>query len=129
MIPACLLIVLGLGAIAVDGAVLHATQRSLIRSCAAAADDAAGMIDGRAVQRDGTIVLDTAAAARVARARLAPHFLPGAPTAPARVDVDGVRGTVDVEVEVAVDNLVFRGFPGATHDATIECHTRGRLRR
>ena len=128
MVPACMLVVLGLGTVAVDGAVLHAAQRRLLAICAAAADDAAGMVDARAVQLDGTVRLDPAAARRVALARLAPARRIGEQVGPPVVRGDAAAGTVDVATTVDVGRLVFRLLPGGAGQATVSCHARGRLR-
>ena len=128
MVPACMLVVLGLGTVAVDGAVLHAAQRRLIAICAAAADDAAGMVDARAVQFDGSVRLDPAAARRVALARLAPTRRIGAVAGPTTVAADAGAGTVDVATTVDVGRLVFRLLPGGAGRTTVSCHVRGRLR-
>ncbi|MFM7063260.1 MAG: hypothetical protein ACKO04_07180 [Actinomycetes bacterium] len=128
MVPACMLVVLGLGTVAVDGAVVHAAQRRLLMVCAAAADDAAGMVDARAVQRDGSVRLDEAAARRVATARLAATRRIGASAGPTRIVPDARRGTVDVATTVDVAHLVFRLLPGGAGPTTVSCHVRGRLR-
>lgn len=128
MVPACMLVVLGLGTIAVDGAVLHAAQRRLLAVCAAAADDAAGMVDARAVQLDGTVALDPVAARRVALARLVPARQIGEPVGRPAVHSDAAAGTVDVAATVDVGRLVFRLLPGGASRATVSCRARGRLR-
>ncbi|MFM7069883.1 MAG: hypothetical protein ACKOYM_10540 [Actinomycetes bacterium] len=129
LLPACFLIVIGLSAVAVDGAVMHAAQRRLAAVCAAAADDAAGMIDGRALHTTGDLRIDVAAATRVARARLAPRFLPGVPDRQPIITVDPVAGTVDVAAVARLEHLVFRNAPGAQRTVLLHCHSRGRLRR
>ena len=126
MVPACMLVVLGLGTVAVDGAVLHAAQRRLLAICAAAADDAAGMVDAKAVQFDGSVRLDPTAARRVALARLAPARGIGVLTGPTTVTAD--TSAVDVATTVDVGRLVFRLLPGGAGRATVSCHARGRLR-
>ena len=128
MVPACMLVVLGLGTVAVDGAVLHAAQRRLLAICAAAADDAAGMVDARAVQLDGTVRLDPAAARRVALARLAPARRIGEQVGPPAVRGDAAAGPVDVATTVDVRQLVFRLLPGGAGRTTVSCRARGRLR-
>ena len=128
MAPVCLLVVLGLGTVAVDGAVVHSAQRRLLAVCAAAADDAAGMVDARAVQHDGSVRLDPAAARRVAVARLGAARRIGPPAGPVQVAADAGRGTVDVAASVDVRRLVFRLLPGGARRASVSCHVRGRLR-
>ena len=128
LVPACMLVVLGLATIAVDGAVLHAAQRRLVAICAAAADDAAGMVDARAVQLDGSVRLDPAAATRVAMARLSLARRVGPPAGPTSVRVDAGRGTVEVRSSADVDRLVFRLLPGGARSTSVSCNVRGRLR-
>ena len=128
MVPACMLVVLGLGTVAVDGAVVHAAQRRLLAVCAAAADDAAGMVDARAVQADGAVRLDPAAARRVALARLAPARRIGQMVGAPVVASDAAAGTVDVATTVDVGRLVFRLLPGGAGRTTVSCHVRARLR-
>lgn len=128
MVPACMLVVLGLGTVAVDGAVLHAAQRRLLAVCAAAADDAAGMVDARAVQVDGSVRLDPVAARRVALARLVPARRIGEQVGAPSVVSDAAAGTVDLSATVDVGRLVFRLLPGGAGRTTVSCQVRGRLR-
>lgn len=128
MVPACMLVVLGLGTVAVDGAVVHAAQRRLLAICAAAADDAAGMVDARAVQVDGSVRLDPVAARGVALARLAPARRIGQQVGTPDVSSNASSGTVDVATTVDVGRLVFRLLPGGAGRTTVSCHVRARLR-
>ncbi|CAN5650170.1 hypothetical protein BH10ACT3_BH10ACT3_07710 [soil metagenome] len=70
LVPAIMLILIALGSIAVDMTAVFGAQRATQQVVAAAADDAAGMLDSRAIQRDGTIAIDPIAAERVAVAHI-----------------------------------------------------------
>ena len=129
MLPACLLAVLCLGAITIDGAVAHAAQRRLSIICAAAADDAAGMLDSHSIQTSGTVRLDPAGAIRVARGRLNQRQLPGRLLGPARITANQAAGTVDIELTVRVERFVFRQLPGGLNHLDLHVHTRGRIRK
>ena len=110
LVPAMMLVLIVLAGIAVDLVASHVAQRSLYRTVSAAADDAAGMIDGRRLQADGSLTIDDAAAERVVRTRLATSDLPG-PVTEAVVDTDDT--TVEVRVRVLIPRIFLRAVPGA----------------
>ena len=129
LIPTCFLVVIGLSAVAVDGAIVHSAQRRLAAVCAASADDAAGMLDERTLHSSGVVQLDPLEATRMAQSRLRPDLLPGPLVGQPTIHVDAAHGTVDVEASIRLNQLIFRAMPGATRAVVLRCHSRGRLRR
>ena len=126
LVPALALVLIVLGAIAVDLVAAHAAQRSLHRVVSAAADDAAGMVDARSYQRDGVLRIDPTAAERVVRARLRTADLPG------RIETTTVTvgdTTVDVQVRATVPHVFLGALPGAADIESVPIRVRGRLER
>jgi hypothetical protein len=120
------LVLIVLAAIALDLTVVAGAQRSAERVAASAADDAAGMIDGRAHQLDGSVRIDRSAAERVVRARLGTADLVGDVR---DVQIEITDTTVDVVVRVESPHLFLRAVPGMD-DASLSApiHVRARLR-
>src|SRR3954453_130837 len=77
VVPAMTLVLLALAGIAVDLTALHGAHRSVHRSVWAAADEGAGVGDGREGQASGRAVIDPEAATRLATAHLPTAQLPG----------------------------------------------------
>lgn len=123
LVPAMMLVVIALAAIAVDLVASHAAQRSMFRTASAAADDAAGMIDARRLQRDGALVVDRDAAQRVVRARLDVDDLPGQ-LLESVVTVQDT--TVEVRLRVRVRHIFLDSVPGIDSD-TVPIRVRARL--
>jgi hypothetical protein len=107
--PALVLVLIVLGGMAVDLALVRSARRALDDSVAAAADDAAGMLDERRLLVDGTVLIDPAAARRVAEARLGTTRLTGR-VAAVRVDVRGTE--VRVEADLSVPPVFLRALGG-----------------
>ena len=126
LVPAMLVVLLSLGAIALDLTSLHAAHRSLHRTVSGAADDAAGMLDGHHLQRTGEIRIDEPAARRVALAHLDAAELPGNLDRRPSVEVVDSGTAVRVGASVRVDRVVSR-LLGA--DDRIGVEVTGRLRR
>lgn len=124
MVPALALVLVVLGAIAVDLGVAHAAQRSAVRVATAAADDAAGMIDRRAVQADGVVRIDPVAAERVARARIRTADLLG-PVA--EVEVRSDARSVEVVLRVRVPHVFLDAVPGGPGSGTVPIRVRARM--
>ena len=135
LIPSLVLVLVVLGGISVDAAVAHAVQRDLYRTLSAAADDAAGMVDQRRLQLDGTVRLDRDAARRVVHAHLgvlADGLGPRADGAdrPRRlrsVEVEVDDRTVIIRVEAEVPHVVLSGVPGMHDHIRVHLVVTGRL--
>ena len=67
LVPAGVLVVVLLGAIAVDLSAAHLAQRRLVQVTERAADDAAGMLDRDALRSGNAVRVQPAAAERLAR--------------------------------------------------------------
>ena len=98
LVPAGVLALLVLAAIAVDGAVVFLAQREVASAAAAAANDAATAVDESAFYgATGDVVIDAARAAGVAQAAVAARSIRGVRIdGAARVVVDGRRVCVEV---------------------------------
>lgn len=126
LVPAMALVFIVLAAIALDMSVVAGSQRAAERELAAAADDAAGMIDGRTHQRDGSVRIDPVAAEQVVRARIGSADIPGQV-----VDLDVVvtDDTVDVTARVDSPRIFLRAVPGMDdRSLSAPLHVRARLR-
>ena len=122
LMPAAVLIVLLLGAISVDFAVVWLAERELANVAAAAANDAATQaLDRSAFYADGTVRLDPDRARQVAETAVAvrgPDWLePGSTRLEVRVDPNEPVVTVTVEAEAG---FVFaRAIPGVDRSAAV----------
>lgn len=124
MVPATLLVLVVLGAVAVDLSAVHAAQRSLYRETSAAADDAAGVIDGHEYQRSGRVSVDADGARRLVEARLRSADLPGRLVS---LEVRTTPETVVVAAEVAVPHVFLSAVPGHPDDRRVSMTARARL--
>src|SRR5688572_28468668 len=97
LVPVMTLVLLCLGAIAVDLSLVHAMHRDTHRVASVAADDAAAMIDERRLQIAGELVVDRRRAERVVRAHVASAQLAGEVVA---LEVSTTATAVDVQVTV-----------------------------
>lgn len=121
LMPAAVLVLVVLGAIAVDSAVVYLAEREVGSAAAAAANDAAGaaMSDGDFYRSGGEVTLDPGRAAAVAQASAAARLpreleLLGPP----RVEVAGRQ--VCVRVAARVRRIFAPAIPGGVADATVE---------
>lgn len=128
MVPACTLVLLCLLGTAVDGAIVRSAQRRLQSLCDAVADDAAGVLDGRALQVDGAVRLDGPRAARLATTLLRARRLEIDPPVGAEVRTSSAAGTVDLVLRTRVDHLVLPSLPGGLGGTSVGARCRGRLR-
>ena len=112
LMPAAVLVLLVLGAIAVDSAVVFLAQRELVNAAAAAANDAAAeALDDAALYQRGAVAVDPARAALVAAQALAARAPAGVVlTGPPLVRVRA--GQVCVRVEGRVERVFGRALPG-----------------
>jgi hypothetical protein len=121
LMPAGVLIVLVLGSIAVDLSLAFQAEREVAGAAHAAANDAAAAaVDAAAFYGDGTVRLDPARAAEVARAsvllRRGDH-LDDVEVAVAVLD-DGV--TVQVTVSASVRTVFARAVPGGPDRTAVQ---------
>lgn len=101
LVPAAVLIVLVLSAIAIDLSVRSMAQRRLYQIVAAAADDAAAQIDTREYRISGERRISSVRARSVATAAVSVAELPGALDGPIEVRVTDRRVEVQAAVRVA----------------------------
>ncbi|HEX9682419.1 MAG TPA: hypothetical protein VGA13_05010 [Acidimicrobiales bacterium] len=118
LFPASVLVVLVLGSIAVDFAVVHLAERELAAAAAAAANDAvAAGLDEDHFRETGRVRLDpsvTEAAARASLARQRPSFAITAAT----ISVDPA-GRVTVELEGTARHVIAPALPGLSDETAI----------
>ena len=129
LMPAAVLILVILGAIAVDFAVVFLAQRELSSATAAAANDAAGaaISDSSFYEGGGQIVIDRLEAERVAREALRLRM-------PEDGQVGAIRLVEDAEVQVAgrqvcvsaratVRYVFARAIPGVRHETELRARS------
>jgi hypothetical protein len=122
LVPAAVLIVLVMAAIAVDMSLLHLRRRQAHDLAAAAANDAATAAADQAALRDGDYVLDEDAAGRVAVAVVeASDRAPEIASAP---QVRIVGEVVEVEVALEADYIFAGVVPGAPDGRTVRATAR-----
>ena len=127
LVPALMLVLLTLGAIAVDLTAMHGAHRSAHRIVSSAADDAAGMLDTRLIQQTGELRIDPAASAMVADAQVRTAQLPGTQVGPTEVTVSGDGTTVRVRVRVRIEHILLPSVPGAAESDILTVAATGRL--
>lgn len=122
LMPVAVLVVIILGALAVDRAVIFGAQRDLVATAQAAANDAAAIgVDVGAVRSGGTVRLD---AARIDRSVAATVGAADGVVA-SRWEIQGDVLVVHLERRVA---LVFtKGVPGASDTQVIRATARSVL--
>lgn len=114
LMPAAVLIVLLLGAIAVDSAIVYLGQRQAYNVAFDAANDAAGAgIDADLARSSGALVLDPVRVTEVASDAVAASSVRGVRLVDVAVEPDGV---VAVTVEVRVEHLFVQAFGDDGHD-------------
>jgi hypothetical protein len=117
LMPTLTLVVLVLGALSVDLAVVHLGQRQAFAAASAAANDAATYgLDPTALQQGEGAVLDAARARRAAAASLAGEDALD-PSAQAVVAIDGTTVTVTVVLDVSY--VFAQGIPGSGDGTTV----------
>jgi hypothetical protein len=117
LIPTATVVMLVLGALSVDLAVVHLAQRQAFAAASAAANDAAtaGLDPGELHAGRGA-VLDADRVRRTAAASLAGESALD-PTAQPEVSVEGT--TVTVAARFEVDYVFAQGIPGASGGTTV----------
>ena len=128
LIPAAVLVLVVLGGISVDAAVVYLGQRELGNAVAAAANDAAGASFSQApFYGGGRVELDPARAAQIAAASLEARASRGLHlSGPPVVVVSGRR--VCVRAAATVERIFSGGVPGAHRSAHIEATSEATLR-
>ncbi|MGB6056925.1 MAG: hypothetical protein WBF71_01575 [Microthrixaceae bacterium] len=129
LVPTMMLVLLALGAIAIDLSVLHLSHRTVHRVVSSAADDAAGMIDTRQVQIDGSVRIDSATARRTVAAHLEAASLPGTLQGAPQVEVSGDGLSLTVRVKVEVPHILLRSMPGARRSELLTVSASARILR
>lgn len=113
LMPAAVLVLLSLGAIAIDSAVVFMTQRALVTSTQAAVNDAVGYgLDRDNFTATGERHLDPGRVEDAVLDSLAAHDLRyvGRP----EIEFDPDLATVTVRVRAAAPAVLTGGFPGAS---------------
>jgi hypothetical protein len=126
LMPAAVLVVIVLGAIAVDQSVVYTRQRELVAAAEAAANDAAGYgLDRDAFYAHDEVELDEARARAAAVAALRARGL----DADVLVSVRAADDAVEVVLAADVPYLFAKAVPGAPDDVRVTAHARAQLRR
>ena len=117
LLPAAVLVIVVLGALAVDVAVVHLGERQAFGAATAAANDAATYgIDPSTLRSGGGPSIDPARARHAARASLAGEDSLDPDAAPV-VRIDGT--SVTVTVTLRVEYVFSQGLPGAPDSTTV----------
>lgn len=126
LMPAAVVIVLLLGAIAVDAAIVHLRVRQGYNVAFDAANDAAGAgVDPHLLRTSGQLAYDPTRVEAIARQALAASGRPEIQLVSAIVDADGVAVTVSVTVE----HLFAPAFGDAARSArTVTARADGEVR-
>ena len=138
LFPVAVLVMMMLGAIAVDLGEVQLAHRQLVREVGTAADDAADRIDVSGLrddepngtgQRDGRLDhIDGDAARRTALADLAAADLPGRAVGTPTVTIGPQPGTVTVSVTRDIAHIFGRAVPGVSDSQRITVRLSGKLR-
>jgi len=117
--PAAVLIVLLLGAIAVDLAVVHLRQQQAIEAAASAANDAAtAALDQSALRAGHGYRLDPALVQGAVDRSIAAQGLTDQLAAPPQISEPTVR-SVTVVIRLRADYLFARALPATPHHTTV----------
>jgi hypothetical protein len=127
LMPAAVLVVIVLGAIAVDLSIVHLGEREVSSAASAAVNDAVTHgLDEQALYADGHYSLDPAEVRQVITTSLAAQEqsgrglrLRGEPVLTDR-DADGLADTVEITVFTDVEYLFAPALPGAPREARVE---------
>lgn len=129
LVPTMLLVLMLLGGLAVDMSLLHGSQRRAERIAAAAADDAAGMLDLEQIQLTGQLEIEPTAARRVAAAHVATASQHGADVEVVDVRVDASGDRVQVRVRTLTPAVLLRSLPGRAEQQWVSASATGRVHR
>jgi uncharacterized membrane protein len=126
LMPAAVLVVIILGAIAVDQSIVYTRQRELVAAAEAAANDAAGYgLDRDAFYQHHQIELDPARARAAAVGALRARGLDDA----VLVSLHATGDAVEVELATDVSYLFADAVPGAPDHARVRASASAQLRR
>ena len=130
LVPAAVLVLVVLGAICVDSAIVFLAQRDLANRTAAAANDIAGFAvsDGAFYEQSGAVDLDDERADAFVRLAFAPDRPPGGFLSwTADADAEGDR--VIVAAEAQVRSVFARAVPGGASSTTVRARSTAVARR
>lgn len=126
LMPAAVMVLMILGAIACDFSLVWLRQRELANAVAAAANDAAAQaLADSSFYAGGAVALDELTAHRVAAGALAGAGIE--PLGPPVVEVDGPR--VRVQARLLVPLIFAKAVPGAPRSATVMATSTATARR
>ena len=129
LMPAGLLIVVLLGAIAVDLSNLQLAERRLRSLTRDAANDAVGAgVDEDALRAGGPIELDPESAEEIARLSMTVHWPETIEHGPVHVTVDTAAGTVSVTASGTVLPIFGRALPGVRDGTEVTATATAELR-
>lgn len=128
LMPAAVLILVILGAIAVDSAVVFLAERELVNATAAAANDAAAAaVSDSAFYGSGEVVIDPAVAEQVAAEALRLRLPEGGPAGAIALTGDPevlVAGRqVCVTARATVRHIFARAIPGVAREAHVSARS------
>ena len=127
LFPAALLVVLVLGAVAVDTSLVFLGQRQLANATAAAANDAAGAaLADTSFYRRGAVSLDPLAARELATRQVQTAVANQRRLHDVTVEVDATGDRVRVHAEASVDHLFSAMVPGAARRTNVSATTTAR---
>ena len=124
LVPAAVLVLLVLGAICVDSAVVFLGQRDLANRTAAAANDLAGFAvsDTAFYDGSGAVVVDDDRAVAYTRLAFSPDDVPGG-FASWRAEVVTTGDQVTVIAEAEVRSIFAKAIPGAPDTTTVRARS------
>ena len=130
LVPAAVLVLLVLGAICVDSAVVFLAQRDLANRTAAAANDIAGfaVADDAFYAGSGAVALDDGRADAFVRLAF-PEERPPAGFAWWRADAEAAGDAVTVVAEAEVRSVFAKAVPGASGTTVVRARSTARARR
>ena len=127
LVPAGVLVVVLLGATAVDLSAAHLAQRRLVQVTERAADDAVGMLDRDTVRAGGPARTNPAQAQQLAQMHLASLDVPGLERRWVDVTVSPGGNEVSVRSGATVRRLFGRGLPGVSPTYQVTARATARL--
>jgi len=122
LMPAAVMVVLVLGAIAVDLSIVQLAHRDLVDIAASAANDAAGFgLDPEDFRRTGAYRIDLARAEQAVHRSVAAHD-PHGHVSEIRVIAGPGVDQITVELAMPVEHLFAKAIPGARDDTVVTAH-------